>query len=147
MPGELSLLVVPCSRENGAEDRLVYILGTGRDSESLWNMKPREMKRKNTRKKRQKRNRAGRKHQGDEINAGRKTKGFSKHGKTRQEQRDEGGHSRAGSGQAAESTCGFPHEVNGPSIGSQGEEHVVAHLPVPLHLLLEDTGLPEPAIS
>lgn len=32
--------------------------------------------------------------------------------------RDEGGHSRAGSGQAAESTRGLPHEVNGPSIGS-----------------------------
>lgn len=46
MPGELSLLAVPCSRENGAEDRLVYVLGTGGDSESLWNMKPREIERK-----------------------------------------------------------------------------------------------------
>lgn len=46
MPGEFSPLAVPHSREDGAEDRLVYARGAGRDSESLWNMKPREMERK-----------------------------------------------------------------------------------------------------
>lgn len=51
-----------------------------------------------------------------------------------------GGHSRAGSGQAAESTGGLPHQVDGPAIGSQGKQHVVADLFVPLHLLLKETG-------
>lgn len=48
---------------------------------------------------------------------------------------------RAGAGEAAQPTGGFPHQVHGPSVRSQGEEHVVAHILVHVHLgLREETG-------
>lgn len=54
MPGEFTLLAAPCSGEDGEEDELVYVQGTGRDSENLWDTKPGEMETKNTGRKRQK---------------------------------------------------------------------------------------------
>lgn len=38
----------------------------------------------------------------------------------------------------AEATGGLPHQVHGPAIGGQGEEHVVADFFVAEHLVLED---------
>lgn len=70
------------------------------------------------------------------FKSGKKQRGRGK--KRRQSDRQDG-HSRAGSGQATESTCGLPHQVNGPAIGRQGKQHVVTHLFVSLHLLLKET--------
>lgn len=49
------------------------------------------------------------------------------------------GYSRAGPRQAAEATGWLPHQVHGPPIGGQGEEHVVTDLFVAEHLLLEES--------
>jgi hypothetical protein len=48
------------------------------------------------------------------------------------------GYSRAGSSQLAEAAGRLPHQVHGPAISSQGEEHIVADLLVTQHLVLED---------
>lgn len=48
------------------------------------------------------------------------------------------GYSRAGPRQLAEAAGGLPHQVHGPAVGGQGEEHIVADLFVAQHLLLEE---------
>lgn len=48
------------------------------------------------------------------------------------------GYSRAGPGQLAEAAGGFPHQVHGPAVGSQGKEHVIADLLIAEHLVLEE---------
>lgn len=49
-----------------------------------------------------------------------------------------GRYSRAGPCQLAEAAGGLPHQVHGPPVGGQRKQHVVAHLFVAEHLLLEE---------
>lgn len=51
--------------------------------------------------------------------------------------RGHGRYSRAGPRQLAEAAGGLPHQVHGPPVGRQREQHVVADLFVAEHLLLE----------
>lgn len=44
---------------------------------------------------------------------------------------------RAGADKTAQPTGRFSHQVHGPSVRSQGEEHVITHILVIIHLSLE----------
>lgn len=45
---------------------------------------------------------------------------------------------RAGAGEAAQPTGRLPHQVHGPTISSQGKEHIIAHILVHVHLSLRE---------
>lgn len=44
---------------------------------------------------------------------------------------------RAGADKTAQPTGRFSHQVHGPSVRSQGKEHVITHILVIIHLSLE----------